>query len=252
MVLADKYQKSVNAPHHYASFIYEKEGEKYFPHRHHRYNLTLNSSDSTDNNAYGLRKLQNISKSIPIDEINQLVPITTVLHSVNATERNSRTFSEKRYKLPNLNELNKNVSGIRLLDTASKAPLNLAQLLKRTEAQKSNSENAKNIDYEKTTIAPQTSTLQFAQLESYKHYYNTKNVQDILKYVNCPTAEECGPHSNTTDLEDLPSRHVDVFDGVLEDEETEHDQAQVYLFIYILFAFAMFLSVCSFLMSTLM
>lgn len=235
----------MNASHHYESFVYEKDNEKHYLHRQHNYHLSLNQSNESDDDAYVLRKLQNISKNIPIDEINQLVPITTVLHPINTTERASR-----RSKFPNLNEINKNVSGIRVVDTASRTPLNLAELLKRTEAQKPRKTPF-------VTSTPETNTLHFAQLESYKRYNNTKNLQDILKYVNCPTVEECGgdPGDNTNSLEEPPARHVpDVFDGVLEnDEEAGRDQTQVFVFIYIvLFAFAMFVSVCSFLMSTLM
>ncbi|XP_065225938.1 uncharacterized protein LOC135849424 [Planococcus citri] len=94
LVLADKYQKSINLTHHYASFVYEKSRD-----------YSVQNSEDGDTgrdenspvgqgifNAAGFMKLQNISNRLPIEEINLLVPATTVLRSLNVS-RTGRQYS---------------------------------------------------------------------------------------------------------------------------------------------------------------
>lgn len=209
--MADKYQKSASISHHYASFIYEKEREKFLHDKNH-YNGTKNNND-TIFRIFEFKKIQNLSKNIPIEEINGLMPITTVLHSVNSSNRNGKALFDKRIKQPNLNELNRNISEIRFTNTISKNPLNLADLLKRTEL-KTVKFNTK---IEHTTT--EANTMQFVQLESYKHYYNTKNVQDLLKYVKCDSTIDCvGDGENKKNYDALIQKEKN-----LENKRTDGD-----------------------------
>lgn len=233
----------MTTPYHYESFVYEKDRDK-FNFDEQRFNSTKNTAD-TITNTLNLKKIQNISKNIPIDEINEMMPITTILHPVSANERNGRVFYNKKAELPNLNELNKNINGIQIKKVlVSKTASNLAELLKRTEMKPL----AVYTEEEPTTTE---TSIQFAQLESYRHYYNTKNLQDLMKFVGCKSPENCGHkgQSNSKDQEEPPLEQNYFEDDVALDER---ERIQVVMFISVLYSLLVLFSVYTFLMTIFM
>ncbi len=231
--MADKYQKSAKVSHHYASYIYEKEREKLVPPNKKEFKGTKSIVEDVVLNSVGLKKIQNISKNIPIDEINRLIPITTVLHPVNDTGNvrnvHARQLADRRVPSPNLDQLNKSIGEMGLKSTTSKKPLNLAELLKRTEMKPTKSDSKGKTGLKLMGAATPTTTvitttteavgMQFAQLESYKHFVNSKNLQELLKHVKCNSATDCGRRFTV----EQPSDPVEYED---RDYETEQPMAQ--------------------------
>lgn len=185
--------------HQYASFIYEKEHGKY----HQISNITYNDDENYRDikqkgfNEALFNKIQNFSDKLPsVQEINFLLPVTTVLRSLNSSRKDrqllfnhfptkeaSNHFSQFQHR-----ENTTTAEGI----AKGKSLPSLADLLKRTESKLSPAHrNATFITSGTDSETVTKSTVHFAQLEPYGQPRNTKNLQGLMKYLGCNSASSC-------------------------------------------------------------
>lgn len=186
------------------------------------------------------------------------MPITTILHSVNGTgQRGNGTGRGGRAYADN--------AAVNSLSNSSKAQskgVNLAELLKRTELKTVSPVESRGSRKRSTTT--EANAMQFAQLENYKHHINVKNLQDLLKYVTCHKATDCGGQgdlwqSSTAEgtqsttfgtdadfAENVQTRHrADGDAGIVDDDQ----RLQVIIFLSVFFAILLLIIVYTFIVS---
>lgn len=186
------------------------------------------------------------------------MPITTILHTVNGTEQ--RANGTSRGGRAYADTAPANSLGSNSGKTHSKG-VNLAELLKRTELKTvPSAEGRRNRERSTTTEA---NAMQFAQLENYKHHINVKNLQDLLKYVTCRKAADCGGGDlwQSTTVNGLQSTTFGMDADLAESVETRHradgdarivdddQRLQVIILLSVFFAILLLIIVYTFIVS---
>lgn len=180
------------------------------------------------------------------------MPITTILHTVNSTgQRGNGTRGGRAYA--------DSAAANSLTNKAPSKGVNLAELLKRTELKTVSPEDRGS---QKRSTTTEANAMQFAQLENYKHHINVKNLQDLLKYVTCHKANDCGRdfwQSSTVEgtqsttfetdadlAESVQTRHREDGDaGIVEDDQ----RLQVIILLSVFFAILLLTIVYTFIVS---